>query len=468
MNTPSSLIFEIMNIFRAYGHERECLYGLCYVLYCLKKDYRVYFMYDNYHKVTDLKLISENNQHFKDHIIHEYPIESIRMAFVGMPEKSISILFETLSKINLNNKYVDIIDNLVEVFAPSSGRMQNSFTTPHHIVTLINKVLSTLSIQKIYNPFSGLGSILSSLRYNDIKGEEPFIQGALVSKIRLEAHGIDAASLTVTNPLVHSFPEGFDAFVSVPPFMLRVPNNEEYLDDINHKTRSVEDVLLWRFLNNSSCRTGVIIVPAGIGFDKSYKEVRAALVEAGCVESVISLPNGIFYATGVSTLLLVLNKDKKDASIRFIDATKSFYREGKRNVLDSALIFRQYTGEDDHSTYSVSVEDISDRDYSFIPSMYYLGNKQILPEGYKEFKFGEVFQVAKMAMCSPDDEGYILKPGDFSRNLLDIYDSKKGSRECDFFSVSQNFRTSNTCLIIPWRRNEDCKIGWKKNCLCKL
>ncbi len=424
MNTPS-YIFEIMNVFRAYGRERERLYGLYYVLYCIKKGYRVYFKYDINHKVVDLDLISKNNQHLNDNIICEYPIESICMAFVGMHEKSICSLFEILPKINLNNEYVDIIDNLVEIFALSSGRMLDEFVTPHNIVSLINKILSTLPIQKIYNPFSGLGSLLSSLKSDNIIGEEPFLQVAFISKIRLDAHGKDPESLTVSDPLLHSFPEGCDTFVSVPPFMMRIHNDEDYLADINHRTHSVEDVLLWRFLNSSSYNTGIIIVPAGIGFNKNYREVRAALIEAECVEAVISLPNGIFYASGAHTLLFVLNKDKRDSTIRFIDATNSFFREGKRNMLDSAQIFRQYVGEDERSTYIVTIEDIRDRDYSFMPSMYYFGNKQIIPEGYKEFKFGEVFQIARMSMCTPYDNGYILKPGDFSRNLLDIYDSKK-------------------------------------------
>lgn len=425
MNTSASSIFDIMNIFRAYGREREGLYGMYYMLYCLHKGYRVYFAYDNNRTVTDLNIISEDNRHINDNIMREFSVQGIRGLFIGLPENSIYKLFEVLSAIDLNNCYVEIIDNLVETFALSASKALGEFAIPNNLVNLLTNILCTLSVKKVYNPYSGSGAIVSNIKGVSVEGEEPFIHSALISKILLEAHGNNPDSIIIGNPLMHPFSHGFDSFISVPPFMMRISENEPYLSDIDHKTRTVEDVLLWRFLNNDSYRTGIIIVPAGICFDKTHSEIRAALVNRGCLDTVVSLPNGLFYATGINTLLLVLNKDKVEPSIRFIDGTKCSLKIEKRNCLDNEAIFRKYVGEDNRTTYMATVEEMEERDYSLMPTMYDLGQGLIIPEGYKDFRFNEVFQIARMSLCSPYEKGYILKPSDFSRNLLEILDYRK-------------------------------------------
>ena len=425
MNTSASSIFKLMDIFRAYGHERDGLLGLYYVLYCIHKGYRVYFTYDKQHCVIDVMVVSEDNRHIEDNIIREFPVSSIRNSFIGLSEKSIQSFFDIILKLDFDKAYREIIDNLADIFTLAMGKAFGGFAIPDNVAGLIDKILSSLPTEKIYNPYSGLGSIISTVKNKSIVGEEPFSQAALIAKIRQDAHGINPDTIILGNPLLHSLPTGFDAFVSIPPFMMRLRDNEAALTGINHKVSSVEDVLLWRFLNESSYRTGVIIVPAGIGFAMNYRELRAALINSGCLDAVISLPAGIFFTTGINTLLLVLNKDKTNPLIRFIDGTKSFTKAEKRTVLDFKNIFMKYVGDDNQTTYSATIDEVVERDYSFMPTLYDFGKDQIVPEGYKEYKFSEVFKVARMAMCTPDDKGYVLKSSDFSRNLLEICNFKK-------------------------------------------
>ena len=425
MNTSASLIFKLMDIFRAHGRLNDGLLGLYYILYCIYKGYRVYFTYDKQHCVTDVMIVSEDNRHFEDKIISKFPVVSIRNSFIGLPEKSIQSFFDILSKLNLHNDYIEIIDNLTDIFAQAAGGGLGDYAIPNHVASLVERIISFLPTKNIYNPYSELGSITSSLKSKSIVGEEPFVQAALIAKIRQDAHGIDSETIILGNPLVHSFPSEFDSFVSVPPFMMNLRDNEADLTGIDHKVSSVEDILLWRFLNESSYRTGVIIVPAGIGFAMKYRELRAAIIDGGCLDAVISLPAGIFFKTGINTLLLVLNKDKTNPLIRFIDGTKSFTKAENRTVLDYKNIVMKYVGDDNQTTYSATINEVVERDYSFMPSLYDFGDEQIVPEGYKKYKFSEVFRVARMAMCTPDDKGYILKSADFSRNLLDICDFKK-------------------------------------------
>ena len=423
-----------MDIFRAYGHERDGLLGLYYVLYCIHKGYRVYFTYDKQHCVTDVMVVSEDNRHIEDNIIREFPVANIRNSFIGLSEKSIQSFFYTLSKLDFDKGYCEIIDNLADIYTLAMGKAFGGFAIPNNVVGLIDKILSFLPTKKIYNPYSGLGSIVSTVKNKSIVGEEPFTQAVLIAKIRQDAHGINPDTIILGNPSLHSFPPEFDALVSVPPFMMRVRDNETDLTSIDHKVSSVEDILLWRFLNESSYRTGVIIVPAGIGYALNYREIRTALTNSGCLDAVISLPAGIFFSTGINTLLLVLNKDKSNPLIRFIDGTKSFTKAEKRIILDFENIFMKYVGDDNQTTYSATINEVAERDYSFMPTMYDFGKNQIIPEGHKAYKFSEVFKVARMAMCTPDDKGYILKSSDFSRDLLKIFGLKKEVESCTISS----------------------------------
>ena len=150
------------------------------------------------------------------------------------------------------------------------------------------------------------------------------------------------------------------------------------------------------------------------------------MTEADCIETIVSLPAGIFYSTGISTFLLVLNKDKSNRTIRFIDGRSCFKKEQKRNILDSETFFQDYFNRDicSESSFDVDIQQLRDCDYSFVTSMY-SGYEDSVPEGYCAFNFNEVFRIPQMRMCTPYDEGYVLKPVDFSRNLLEIMDFQK-------------------------------------------
>ena len=150
------------------------------------------------------------------------------------------------------------------------------------------------------------------------------------------------------------------------------------------------------------------------------------MTEANCIDTIVSLPAGIFYSTGISTFILVLNKDKNNKTIRFIDGRSCFKKEQKRNILDSESIFQDYFHRDRYSesSFDVDIQQLRDCDYSFVTSMY-SGYEDSVPEGYCAFNFNDVFRIPQMRMCTPFDEGYILKPVDFSRNLLEIMDFQK-------------------------------------------
>jgi type I restriction enzyme M protein len=70
-------------------------------------------------------------------------------------------------------------------------------------------------------------------------------------------------------------------------------------------------------------------------------KIRKAMIETDIIESIISLPSGLFYGTGIPACILILNKNKEEKrkhKILFIYATKDFEDLKKRDRLRNSDI----------------------------------------------------------------------------------------------------------------------------------
>jgi type I restriction-modification system DNA methylase subunit len=89
-----------------------------------------------------------------------------------------------------------------------------------------------------------------------------------------------------------------------------------------------------------------VIMPHGVLFRGGAEaDIREALLEEDLFESVIGLPEKLFYGTGIPAAVLILNKAKpqqRKGKVLFIDASpEGFYHEGKnRNSLRLEDILR--------------------------------------------------------------------------------------------------------------------------------
>lgn len=424
MSNISSSVFEIVNMFRVYGNYEQSLNAIYYILYCLHKKYRIYFKYDEDAKVSDISIVSEDGQHLKDVVISDYPVANIVPAFFGWSDKEVEKFLVVLSGLIIEEEYSVIIENLVPLFAETSGRMAWDSALPVNVVKLVCKISSILSCDSVYNPFPKNGLFAINLESSSYVGEEWNLVNATITRIQLDANNISPRKIKLGNPMTHPFPDECDSVISIPPFMLKQMGAEKVYTGKSHRTYTVEDYLLWRFLENDKCRKGIFVFPAGLGFTPRYKEVREAITKAGCIDSIISLPAGIFYGTAISTLVLVLNKDKKDSMVKFIDGTKYYLKDIKKNILDVDTIFSQYINPSSSLVYWSSEQELFDKDYSFSPAMY-ATYKDVIPDGYKEFGFDEVFRIPQMTLCSPFEKGYVLSPADFSQDYLAIMESRK-------------------------------------------
>ncbi len=119
-----------------------------------------------------------------------------------------------------------------------------------------------------------------------------------------------------------------------------------------------------------------VVLPHGVLFrGGSELEIRKTLIEKNYLDTVIGLPANLFFGTAISTSILVFKKcrkrkvnEEKD-NILFIDASKEFNQEGKKNVLTEEnieKIINTYGKREkvEHYSYLASLEEIKEKEYN--------------------------------------------------------------------------------------------------------
>ncbi len=99
------------------------------------------------------------------------------------------------------------------------------------------------------------------------------------------------------------------------------------------------------------------------------------LVKENFIDCVIALPDNLFFGTSIATCILVLKKNKQDDTTLFIDASKEFVKEGKKNKLKARnreKILKTYTERKTikHFSALASIEKIKENDYNLSVNRY--------------------------------------------------------------------------------------------------
>jgi type I restriction enzyme M protein len=134
------------------------------------------------------------------------------------------------------------------------------------------------------------------------------------------------------------------------------------------------------------------------GGGEEYK-IRKKLIENDLVEAIVILPQNMFYTTGISVTLWILNKNKKARTVQLPDATRN-YRDRQHEILfmdlrqigepfeKKFIQFSQenveYVSKTYHNwqtdftkyqdvpefCYTASIDEIEAKDFSLVPSKY--------------------------------------------------------------------------------------------------
>lgn len=279
-------------------------------------------------------------------------------------------LLEDFAKDTLNLRpsrigKLDIIGNayeyLIKQFAADSGRKAGEFYTPPEVSELMARLVDPKEGDEICDPTCGSGSLLMKCgrliqqRYNKSKkyalyGQESIGSTWALAKMNMFLHGEDNHRIewgdTIRNPKLLDGEDRlkhFDIVVANPPFSLdkwghgtaEADRFGRFRRGIPPKTKG-DYAFILHMIETMKPKTGrmAVVAPHGVLFRGSSEgKIRKQLVEENLLDTVIGLPEKLFYGTGIPAAILVLKKRKTDDKVLFIDASREFVSGKNQNQL---------------------------------------------------------------------------------------------------------------------------------------
>ncbi|HID3529989.1 TPA: N-6 DNA methylase [Serratia marcescens] len=286
----------------------------------------------------------------------------------------------------------DAYEYLIGMFADDAGKKGGEFYTPHEVVELIVKLIDPKPGHEIYDPTCGCGGMLVEAAnyirdtYPDdgvvmgkpnckLYGQEKNLGTWAIAKLNMFLHNLDGdirRGDTLVNPQHLDSNNGvmpFDRVIANPPFSSKewwepLELNKETKVDKNGKEteiapkyatelkdpfgrfalgvapRTKADLAFVQHMITSTREDGRIgvVVPHGVLFREGEEgKIRQGLLvgkddfKGDLIEAVIGLPPSLFFNTGISAAIILINKAKPAAlkdKVIFIDAS-SDYEDGK-------------------------------------------------------------------------------------------------------------------------------------------
>lgn len=358
----------------------------------------------------------------------------------------------------------DIIDEVFLEIAKRTGKKSDTYIQPFEITQIINSLIDLPSEARIYNPFAGLASFGVGIKSNiHYYAQEINKKIWALGTIRLLAHNMNP-DLYVCEDSIYNWMESyptydpfrkvkgqdhkFDLLVSTPPFNIRL----DYISQrsVQSFARTAEEFLLTYGINclNNEGKM-VLVVPNGIlnNGNKISVDIRKGLIERDLLEMVISLPSGLFDATGIFTSILIFNKNKKSKNTVKVVNGESFYKQDKsrKTLLVDNLLQIINSKTDTEFSKVVINSDILENDSNLTPGIYF-SHESVIPDGFKTLKLKSIISLIRRDVSHKDQFGRFIRIGDLSNDPID-YETSFADLETVELNQSTSKLSDNALLI---------------------
>lgn len=357
---------------------------------------------------------------------------------LGIEKSKLASLLDAINKIDTQkNPEIDLIGRIYEYFLQMfsiDGGKKGEFYTPKSIVNLLANMIEPYS-GIVYDPCCGSGGMfVQSLKFIEshhgnkknvsIYGQEQNRETFKLAKMNLALRGIGAnlgeqAADTFARDLHKDLKA--DYIMANPPFNLKSWRDEkELLKDERWQGYDVPPVsnanYAW-ILNivsklSSNGIAGFLLANGALNAGGEEYKIRKKLIENGLIEAIVILPREMFYSTDISVTLWIINKNKEAQN--FMENNEEVQvRNRKDEVLFMDLrtwgveFQKKYTElteqEIERATkvyhdwkkgvgyvnvpefcYSANLKEITQNNYSLVPSKYIEFNDRDSGLDYKE------------------------------------------------------------------------------------
>lgn len=266
--------------------------------------------------------------------------------------------------VNDNFEFPDLLgaayEYLIKYFADSAGKKGGEFYTPAEVVRLLVQLVKPQAGNTIYDPTVGSGGFLiQAHQYVEDQGQNPNdlalygqdSNGTVwsICNMNMILHNISRFTIengdTLEDPqiLENGQIRKFDRVLANPPFS---QNYNRASVKFTHRFREwcpetgkKADLMFVQHMLASLKGNGhmATIMPHGVLFrGGKEKLIREIFINDDVIEAIISLPQGLFYGTGIPACVLVCNKNKPDhlrGKVLFINADREFAEGKNQNKL---------------------------------------------------------------------------------------------------------------------------------------
>jgi type I restriction enzyme M protein len=353
-----------------------------------------------------LKKLAELNPHYQD-IFSQFDFHQ----FTSNPENAIILnqLVELFSKFSFKEISGDILGDayewILKYFAPTKAK-EGEVYTPREVIRLMIEILDPKPEKSIYDPALGsAGMLIVGYKYVEEKygkekadslflyGQEANSKTLALAKMNTLLHDIRNFYFYLGDTLLYpKFKEGdsikkFDYVIANPPW-----NQDGYDEDTLKKgeywkerfkygfatKQSADWIWIQHMIASAKEKVAVVIDTGAVSRGGREKLIRQKIVEDDLIESVILLPEKLFYNTGAPAVIIVFNKQKpenKKGKISLINASKEFQPGKKQNILSKENIqkivsaYREFKDIEKFAKV-VTIEEVKENDYNLSPSRY--------------------------------------------------------------------------------------------------
>lgn len=259
-----------------------------------------------------------------------------------------------------NDTVGDTYEFLMQMYASEAGKSGGEFFTPQQVSEVLARLASwhNPNIQRVYDPACGSGSLLlkfaktvgrdnANLKYF---GQEVNPTTYNLCRINMFLHNVnfDNFDIRLEDTLLkpqHLQDAPFDAIVSNPPYSLdwEGKDNPVLINDPRYAPagvlapKSAADLaftmhMLWHLSEQGTA--AIVEFPGVLYRGGAEQKIRQYLVRNNYIDTVIQLPQNLFFGVGIATCIIVLKKSARpDSSVLFIDASRLFVKNGNKNLL---------------------------------------------------------------------------------------------------------------------------------------
>ena len=285
----------------------------------------------------------------------------------------------------------DAYEYLIGKFASGAGKKAGEFYTPPEVSELLAALVDPQPGERISDPACGSGSLLIKCAKHvgtdnyALYGQENNGSTWALAKMNMFLHDVTSACIewgdTLNNPLLVEDDKlmKFEVVVANPPFSLdkwgadgaEKDKYKRFHRGVPPKSKG-DYAFISHMIETTHKANGrvAVVVPHGVLFrSASEGKIRKQLVEENLLDTVIGLPEGLFFGTNIQAVILVFKRNKKNNEVLFIDASHDYEAGNPQNKLrisdiDKILLSYKRHKSIDKYAYLASYEEIEGNDFN--------------------------------------------------------------------------------------------------------